>query len=127
MNTTLWIIASVLSVAFLAGGIAQLSLDRATYRNLAASQHWADDFGPGHIKAIGTLKVIGALGLTLPALLDIATVLVPLAACGLALVMAGAATTRFRRSEWTFMIGDVMFLTLFGFVAWGRFDLAPFA
>lgn len=127
MNTTLWIIASVLSVAFLVGGSAQVLLDRMTYRNLASSQHWADDFGPGHIKAIGTLKIIGALGLVLPALLDIGTVLVPLAACGLALVMAGAATTRLRRSEWTLMVGDVMFLALFGFVAWGRFDLAPFA
>jgi len=127
VNTTLWIVASVLSVAYLVGGSAQLLMDRSAYRNLADSQHWVDDFGPGHLKAIGALKVTGALGLVLPGIVDVATVLVPLAACGLALVMAGAATTRFRRSEWTYLVGDVAFLALFAFVAWGRFDLAPFA
>ena len=43
------------------------------------------------------------------------------------LFMAGAATTRFRRSEWTYMVGDLVFLSLFAFTAWGRFSLEPFA
>jgi hypothetical protein len=42
------------------------------------------------------------------------------------LFMSGAATTRFRRSEWRFLAGDLLFLTLFAFLAWGRFDLRPF-
>jgi hypothetical protein len=79
------------------------------------------------MKAIGTIKLAGAAGLVLPALMNIATVLVPLAATGLMLFMAGAATTRFRRSEWTYMLGDVVFICAFGFVAWGRFELQPFA
>ena len=43
------------------------------------------------------------------------------AACGLALFMAGAATTRFRRREWTYLLGDLVYLSLFAFLAWGRF------
>ena len=127
MNTALWIIASLLSVAFLVGGASQVLLSKAKYRSFGASQHWVDDFGAGHIKAIGVMKIVGAVGLTLPAVLNIAPVLVPLAASGLMLLMAGAGTTRFRRSEWNFLVGDVVFVGLFAFVAWGRFGLEPFA
>lgn len=126
MNTTLWIISSALAAAFLAGGFSQLLMSKEKYRSLGASQHWVDDFGAGHIKAIGVIKIIGALGLVLPAVGDVAPGLVPLAASGLMLLMAGAATTRFRRSEWALMAGDVLFLALFAFLAWGRFDLEPF-
>ncbi len=41
------------------------------------------------------------------------------------LFMAGAATTRFRRSEWVSMFGDVVFICVFAVVAWGRFVLYP--
>ena len=126
MNTALWIIASLLAVAFLIGGASQVLLSKEKFRSFGAGQHWVDDFGAGHIKAIGVIKILGAVGLILPAVLDIAPVLVPLAASGLMLVMAGAGTIRFRRSEWKFLVGDLVFLSLFAFVAWGRFSLEPF-
>lgn len=126
VNATLWIMAGVLSAAFLVGGAAQVLMSKDKYRTLGASQHWVDDFGPGHIKAIGIIKIIGAVGLLVPAVVDIAPGLVPVAASGLMLVMAGAATTRFRRDEWQYMTGDVIFVALFAFLAWGRFGLEPF-
>ena len=127
MNIALWIIACVAAVAYAIGGASQLLMTKEKYRSLAASQHWVDDFGAGHIKAIGITKIIGAIGLVLPAVVGIAPVLVPLAACGLMLVMTGAATTRFRRSEWKYLVGDVFYLGVFAFLAWGRFALQPFA
>ncbi|MGC0143517.1 DoxX family protein [Pseudactinotalea sp. Z1732] len=126
MHITLWIIAGLLSAAYLIGGASQLLMSKEKYRSYAESQHWVDDFTPGHIKAIGVIKIVGAVGLVLPAAVNVAPVLVPVAACGLMLVMAGAATTRFRRSEWKFLIGDLVFLSLFALVAWGRFSLEPF-
>ncbi|MCF8587831.1 DoxX family protein [Gordonia liuliyuniae] len=126
MNVTLWIMTSVLAVAYTVGAASQLIMSKERYRSLADSQHWVDDFGAGHIKAIGAVKLTGAIGLILPAVVDVAPVLVPLAACGLALFMAGAATTRFRRSEWMLMVGDTAFLAAFAFIAWGRFALSPF-
>lgn len=125
MNTALWILTSLLGVAFLAGAAGQLLMPKEKYRALGASQHWADDFSASHIKAIGTIKLLGVSGLILPGVLGVATVLVPLAASGLMLFMSGAVTTRFRRSEWKFMLGDVTFLLLFALVAWGRFGLEP--
>src|SRR5699024_2318849 len=95
------------------------------YRSYGKSQHWVDDFDTGHIKTIGTTKILGSLGLVLPGAFSVAPVLVPLAASGLMLVMAGAVTTRFRRNEWQYMIGDLIFVGLLAFVAWGRFDLQP--
>lgn len=127
MNTALWIIACVAAVVYTIGGASQALMTKEKYRSVGASQHWVDDFSAGHLKAIGVTKIIGALGLVLPAITGIAPVLVPLAACGLMLVMAGAATTRFRRNEWTYLVGDVFFLGLFAFLAWGRFALQPFA
>jgi len=126
MNTVLWVTAGMLSIAFAVGGASQILLTKARYRALSASQHWVDDFGPGHVKAIGTIKLVGAMGLVVPALVSVAPVMVPLAATGLMLFMAGAATTRFRRSEWALMLGDVVFIGAFAFVAWGRFMLYPF-
>ncbi|MGX9296047.1 DoxX family protein [Tsukamurella paurometabola] len=125
MNTALWIITTVLALGFTAGGLALLTLPRDRYRALGANQHWVDDFGDGQLKAIGAIKLTGALGLILPAVSGIATVLTPLAACGLALFMSGAATTRLRRSEWAYLAGDVVFIAAFAFLAWGRFALSP--
>jgi uncharacterized membrane protein YphA (DoxX/SURF4 family) len=97
MNVTLWIIAAVLALVFLAAGAMKLT---QTKDKLATSgQGWVENFSPGAIKAIGTAEILGALGLILPALLNIAPILVPLAATGLFLLMVGAATTHVRRKE----------------------------
>jgi hypothetical protein len=127
MNTALWIVAGVLAVGFAVGGASLLLMSRSRYRALGRNQHWVDDFTPAHLKAIGSLKLAGAAGLVLPALVHIAPILVPIAATGLMLFMAGAATTRLRRSEWQYMLGDVLFIGAFAFVAWGRFVLEPLA
>lgn len=126
MNTALWIITAILSIGFTAGGLALLLLPKDRYRALGANQHWVDDFGAGHLKAIGAIKLTGGLGLILPPLVGVAETLSPLAACGLALFMSGAATTRLRRSEWGYMAGDIVFIAAFAFVAWGRFALSPY-
>jgi hypothetical protein len=126
MNVVLWVLAGLLAVAFGVGGATQVLLPKERYGALNHSQRWVDDFTPGQVKAIGTIKLLCVVGLVLPPLVGVAPVLSPIAACGLVLVMAGAATTRFRRGEWALMAGDVAYLAAFAFVAWGRFDLAPF-
>lgn len=127
MNTALWITAGVVAAGFVAGGAALLLLPKEKYRALGANQHWVDDFGNGQLKAIGTIKLLGAIGLVLPAAVGVAPLLAPIAACGLMLFMAGAATTRLRRSEWAYMAGDIAFIAVFAYLAWGRFAVSPFA
>jgi uncharacterized membrane protein YphA (DoxX/SURF4 family) len=125
LNLTLWIVTVLLVVAFSAGGTSLLLMSRERYRSLGESQRWVDDFGDGHLKFIATVKLLGCAGVLLPGALGVATVLTPLSACGMVMFMTGAATTRFRRSEWKLIGPDLFYLSLWAFVAWGRFDLAP--
>ncbi len=123
MNVVLWIVAGVLAAAFLGAGLMKLGQPR---KKLADSgMGWAENFSDGAVKAIGALEVLGALGLILPAVFDVATVLVPIAATGLALIMLGAAVTHARRKESQMVVVNVVLLLLAAFVAWGRFG--PYA
>jgi uncharacterized membrane protein len=126
MNTALWILNVFLGTAFTIGGTAMLVLSKERYRSLHETQRWVDDFTAAQVKVIATIKLLGGLGLLLPAVGDVAPALVPVAACGLALFMAGAGTTRFRRGEVQSLVGDLVFLAMFAVLAWGRFDLEPF-
>ena len=120
MNIALWIIAGLLAVAFLAGGVLKLILPK---EKLAAAPGggWAEDFTAGAINAIGALEVLAAVGLILPAALGVAPVLVPLAAVGLVLLMVGAIITHVRRHELKVIVANLAYIALAGFVAWGRF------
>ena len=124
MNIVLWILAGVLAFAFLAAGIMKLTQPKLVANpNMA----WAQDFSPGMIKTIGALEVLAAVGLILPAALNIVPVLVPLAAVGLVLLMVGAAITHARRKESRAIATNVVLIVLAGVVAWGRFGPYPFA
>lgn len=125
MNTALWIIAGLLAVLFLASGTGKLIL---TKEKLAAFSFggWVEDFSAGSVKAIGALEVLAAVGLVLPAAIDIAPVVVPLAAVGLVLLMVGAMITHLRRHEAKPALANVAYLALAVLVAWGRFGPHPF-
>jgi VIT1/CCC1 family predicted Fe2+/Mn2+ transporter len=86
---------------------------------------WTEDFSDGAVKGIGALEVLGAIGLILPAALDIVPLLVPIAATGLALLMLGAAATHGRRKEPQMIVANLVLFALAAFVAWGRFG--PYA
>lgn len=120
MNLALWIVTGVVATVYLFSGAGKLVLSKERIAGFAASTRWVEDFSPGAIKAIGALEVLGAAGLVLPAVLGIAPVLVPLAAIGLATLMAGAVIMRVRRGEYKVMLGDLGYLLVIAFVAWGR-------
>ena len=119
MNTFLWAVAGLLAVAFLAGGTIKLTRPKTTLA--ATGQGWVEDFSDKAVKGIGLLEVLAAIGLILPAALDIAPVFVPLAATGLGLMMVGAAITHARRREVPLIAVNTVLLALAAVVAWGRF------
>jgi uncharacterized membrane protein YphA (DoxX/SURF4 family) len=119
MNIVLWVIAGLLAAAFLGAGVMKLSQPK---EKLAASgMAWTEDFSAGAIKGIGAAEVLGAIGLILPAALDVLPVLVPLAATGLALTMIGAVVVHARRGETQAIAPSAILLVLSVVVAWGRF------
>jgi uncharacterized membrane protein YphA (DoxX/SURF4 family) len=123
VNVALWIVQILLAVAFLGAGAMKLTQPKD---KIAQSMPWAADFSGGAVKAIGLVEVLGALGLVLPAVTGIATVLTPLAAVGLALVMVGAVVVHARRGENQMIGANVVLLLLALFVAWGRFGAYAF-
>jgi uncharacterized membrane protein YphA (DoxX/SURF4 family) len=129
MNLALWIVAGLLAVVFLVSGSTKLfvpkkNLDGLLQRVGPAAQtagEWTRDFSPRALKTIGVLELLGAVGLILPAALDIAPVLVPLAASGAVLLFAGAVIMRLRRGEKATIVVDLVYLAIAAFVASGRF------
>lgn len=95
MNLPLWIIAGLLAVVFALASVSKVAMPK---EKLAAAPGgaWAEGFSAGAITGLGVLDLLGAAGLILRAALDIAPVLVPVAASGVALLMAGAVIVRLR-------------------------------
>ena len=119
MNLALWIVASVLAAVFAGSGLLKLLVSKD--KLVQSGQGWAQDFSPTSIRLIGLAEILGAIGLVLPAAVHIAPILVPLAAVGLALVMAGAVAVHARRKETMNIAVNVVLIALAVFVAWGRF------
>ncbi|GAA4447674.1 DoxX family protein [Phytohabitans houttuyneae] len=125
MNVVLWIIAGVLAAAFVIAGL--LKLVQSKEKLAASGLGWVDSYSPGTVKAIGAADLLGGIGLVLPAILDIAPVLVPIAATGLVIVMIGAAIVHGRRKEWPMVAANLVLLVLCAIVAWGRFGPYSFS
>ena len=97
------------------------------YEKLTERMAWAEGFSAGTVKLIGGLEVLAAIGLIVPPLVDIAPVLAPVAASGLALTMVSAAATHLRRGgEGQMVMTNLILLVLAVFVAVGRFAIEPF-
>ena len=123
MNLTLWIIAGALAALFLLSGVTKLTQPK---EKIVAATPAVENFGPGAIKAIGLLEILAAIGLILPAVVDMASIFVPLAAVGLVLLMAGAMIVHLRRREARGIAVTLVLLALAAFVAWGRFGAESF-
>jgi len=125
MDVVLWIIAGLLAGAFFAGGVAKLLVPKDRLATFPGGG-WVDRFSPGAVKALGVVDILAAVGLVLPAALDVAPVLVPLAAVGVVLLMTGAVVTRLRSHLPAAVPADLTYLVLAVVVAWGRFGPESF-
>ena len=118
MNTILWIAQGLLAAGFALSGATKYARSR---EQLQEPYPWVEDFSDGTVKLIGTAELLGATGLLLPPLLDIAPWLSPLAAASLATMMALAALTHVRRNEPQGIVVTLVLAAIAVFIAWGRF------
>ena len=125
LNLSLWIVTGVLALVLLVS-TSKAFVPRERIASVGHAAQWVLDFSPGALRAIATLEFLAAAGLVLPAVLDIAPVLVPITASFVALLFVGAATMRFRRGERGTIVPDLVYLALAVFVAWGRFGPESF-
>lgn len=96
MNVALWIVQSLVALAFLAAGGMKLARSKA---QIAVSMTWAKDFPEAQIKFLGLAEVLGAIGLIVPELTRLLPILSPIAATALLVLMIGAFSTHLRLQE----------------------------
>ena len=125
LNVWLWIVSGLLAAVLLVS-TSKMFVPREKIASVGHAGEWVLDFSPGALRAIGTLEILAAAGLILPAVLDIAPVLVPVTAVCVALLFVGATTMRLRRGERSTIAPDLLYLALAVFVAWGRFGPEAF-
>jgi hypothetical protein len=126
MNLALWIAAGLLA-AVLLFSTSKMFVPREKLAAMGGhAAAWLLDFSPGALRAIGTLEILAAAGLILPAVLDVAPVLVPVTAVCVAALFVGAASMRLRRGERATIVPDLIYLAVAVFVAWGRFGPESF-
>ncbi|MFD4430874.1 DoxX family protein [Nocardia sp. NPDC058497] len=125
MNISIWIATGLLAVVALGGGISKTFIPQT---KLAAQRggEWARAVSPGFIKAIGIAELLAAAGLILPAVLDIAPIMVAVTATCWVALMIGAMITHGRLGQIALVAVNAVYLAVAVFVAWGRFALEPF-
>lgn len=123
MNLILWILAFLLAAVFVGSGVAKLVTARDQQID---HMPYVEDFPHSVIRGIGVLEILGAIGLILPALTGVATVLVPLAGGGLAITMVFAALVHTRRGDGiAATLPSILLAIVSVFVAWSRFGPYP--
>ncbi len=117
MDVAITVIQVLLIAGFAVGGLSQLLLPHSRYAQLPF-QGWANDFKAWHVKLIGGLKLCAVAGIIASLFIPSLTMLMPLAAVGLALVMAGAMATHLRREEYVNIAGNLVYLGLWLYFAY---------
>jgi putative oxidoreductase len=123
-NLILWILQILLAVGILASSYGHtLGFESAKDR---PGMQWLGDVGRDRMRVIGILEILGAIGLVLPAATGILPWLTPLAAVGLAIIMALAAVYHARRpGESRNIVLNVILGLIAVVIAYGRIVVAP--
>lgn len=124
LRTVLWIAQVVLFLVFAVTGFVKLTLP---IDQLVPVMSWVADVPPALVRFIGIAELAGALGVLLPALTRVLPMLTPLAAIGLAIVMALATAANLAGGHPAHAAVSFPLGVLAVFVAWGRFTREPIA
>ena len=119
MNITLWTVQLILAVIFLMAGTMKLT--QPIEKFIEKDMDFVEGFSVDALYVIGTIEVLGAIGIILPALTGIFPLLTPIASVGLGLTMASAMLTHWSRREYPNVAFNIFLVTLTAFVAYGRF------
>lgn len=91
---------------------------------VASGLTYASDYPELLTKFIGTMEILGAIGIILPAATRILPGLTPLAAVGFSVIQILAFGLHTMRGEYSVLPVNIVLLALSLFVVWGRFRKA---
>ncbi|MEU1728300.1 DoxX family protein [Nonomuraea sp. NPDC005692] len=118
MNILLWILQVLLAAMFAMSGLEKATQPRD---KLTAKYPWMENVPQAAVRLIAVPELLGALGLILPAATGIAPILTPIAATGLAILMALAGAMHARHKDTRAIAVTAVLFLLAAFVAWARF------
>jgi len=122
-NIGLWIVQVALAVFYGMAGVMKLT--QPIEGLVASGMAYAGDYPELLTRFIGTMEVLGAIGIILPAATRIAPRLTPLAALGFSAIQVLAIGLHTTRGEFTILPFNLVLLALSLLVLWGRTSKAP--
>src|SRR4029079_14368358 len=126
MNLTLWIVTLLLAAVALLGGATKTLVPKQKLAR-AHGGGGTGDASAGFVKSLGLLELLAAVGLILPAVVDVAPVMVPVTAtCWIAL-MIGAMITPGPVDQVKLVMPNLVYVALAVAIAVGRFGPESFA
>jgi hypothetical protein len=125
MDTTLWIAAGLLALVALTGGFTKTFIPKEKLEHHEGAA-WTRDFSPGFVRTLGVLELLAAIGLILPAAVEVAPVMVPVTAVCWVALMVGAMITHGRLGQYKLVMVNAVYVLLAVFIAVGRFGPESF-
>ena len=122
MDILLWVLQVLLGLVFLAAGSLKAT---QPIDSLKKQMEWVTAFPVAFVRFIGLAEVLGAIGLIIPALTKILSWLTPVAALGLAILMAGAVVVHLNRKEYNRIAPSAVLFVLSVIIMVGRFWIQP--
>ncbi len=121
MNIVLWIVQVLLAGSFFMAGF----MKAFRYEQARQTMAWVSALPRNLVTFIGSVEMLGAVGLLLPALTGVLPWLTPLAAIGLAVNMLLAGGFHLARGEYQGIVANLVLLALAALIVYGRFVVVP--
>ena len=118
MNLALWVGQALLAVVFMYSGVLKVSQSRE--KLVEMGQTGAAVFPLPLLRFVASCELLGAVGVVVPWLTNVAPTLTPLAAAGFVVVMVGAIAAHSRLHEPPNVAATSFILLIAAFVATGR-------
>jgi uncharacterized membrane protein YphA (DoxX/SURF4 family) len=118
MNTTLWILQSLIAAIFLYSGV-QKSI-YSEQKLVTRGQTGVEGLSAGLIRFIGISEILGTIGIILPLLLHILPILTTISAICFAVIMIPAAIIHYKRHEPKNVFTNCVLFLICVFIAYGR-------
>lgn len=117
MNIAVWIVQGIAALGFVYSGW----LKAFQFEKAKDSWGWVKDVPKAFVIFLGLVELLGAIGIILPYLTNIAPVLTPIAATGLAVIVLCGALFHVKRKEYREIGVNIVFIALAVIVASSRF------
>jgi uncharacterized membrane protein YphA (DoxX/SURF4 family) len=125
LNTVAWVLQVFLALVFLLHGLLFTVGFEVMARRMRGRSRTGSPLHPTFRQFIGVAEIAAAIGLIVPPAIHILPWLAPLAAAGLAIIMAGAAVRHARKGETREVVGTVVLGLLAVATLWLRWQVVP--